>query len=291
MTWFPPDGDAAVFFSLGCWARTLCALELHTKDTDVPSDFGWLGCLQQLTLLKLCAWASDPADLRCVSTLPQLRTLDWRVLVENELSEALPLPPALERLWFVAVNDMWTLPAEQLSRLAGLQTLILEDLSRDLLPASLGELTSLTALELRGCDISAGMPSLNGCTGLRVLALRPTADLHASPTAALREALPRLQRLETLWVAGCGLLSLPALEPRPTTPLRLLDTSGNPCAIPSAGWLASLEELCCSWLQASLSCRSCNQSTASATRNVWATQLCPGPCWGFVYRGELTMQL
>lgn len=118
--------------------------------------------------------------------------------------------------------------------------------------ASLGEVQALTALMLQDCGIQHLPPSLSRCTPLRGLNLLscPRLCSSAEGAASLDAVLQQLPRLEHLRLRGCGLTSLPALTGGlALPPLRQLHISGNPCVLPGASWLASLEVLLCDWGQ------------------------------------------
>lgn len=144
------DGDVAL--CLCHWASTLRELVLSTSGNR-PCRLDFLSSLQQLTLLNLSTTTPTAADLRWVSGVEQLRSLGWRagVAEKPEGLLELPLPPRLQRVWVSGARGHWRFPA-QLSALVGLQTLALDYLWRDELPASFGELTALTSLDISQCD-------------------------------------------------------------------------------------------------------------------------------------------
>lgn len=145
-------------------------------------------------------------------------------------------------------HTSFTLP-HQLPALVGLQTLIIDSMPAAALPVSLGALTALTALALRRSDMSVLPLGLGLCTQLCLLDLWGCSRLGTSPegVASLRVVLSALPHLEALRLSRCGLGSLPQLTDRRTPPLRLLDISGNACAISSPRWLTWMKELWCSW--------------------------------------------
>lgn len=74
-------------------------------------------------------------------------------------------------------------------------------------------------------------------------------DSSSEGPASLGRALRHSPRLDTLGLYDCSMDLLSALDGGPTPPLRLLDIRESPCGIPNTNWLASLEQLWCSWSQ------------------------------------------
>lgn len=162
-----PEAARVVISCLGRWASSLRELVLWTTAEGGPSLKGIWGGLVQLTFLRLSVTVPATAGVRGVSGLARLRALTWWVDVDKENQEPpqLPLPPRLQHLQVSDEVTKWGFPA-QMSALAGLQTLVLQGLPHEAVPA-MGELPALTALELISCDIQGLLPGLSRCTGLR----------------------------------------------------------------------------------------------------------------------------
>lgn len=184
--------------------------------------------------------------------LGRLRALRWNVNVADTSSEPeeLPLPPRLEHLW-VDNSEGWA-PPKTHPALAGLQTFVATYVwARAQLLALLGELRGLTELHLVECGNAALLPNPLVCTGLRRLVIACCNYLGGTPegVAWLGEALQRLPHLEDLQLPHCNLASLLTLTSCNLPQLQQLDIAGNECTTQNAGWLASLEDLGCSWWQ------------------------------------------